>query len=163
MTRINTIPPSLLTDSHLMAEYREMPMVNASLLRTLQSKRGLQFNRIPSHYTLNSGHVMFHYNKGLYLFKRFASIVEELNSRDYSIDPNSRELKFWVYDKHPELWNDWLPSFNDHKINVERIVTRILQKPKWYKYKGIPIDDDFINRMYSRYIDLQEDFRIAPL
>lgn len=115
MTRINTIPPEQLTDQHLMAEYREMPMVNAALAR----KRGLQFQRIPSHYTLNSGHVMFHYNKGLYLFNRFHAIVRELNNRQYQIDPDSRSIDWDVFKQHPMVWNDWHPSYNDHRINVQ--------------------------------------------
>jgi deoxyribonuclease (pyrimidine dimer) len=156
MTRINTIPPSLLTDQHLMAEYREMPMVNASLARTLRSKRGLQINRIPPHYTLNSGHVMFHYNKGLYLFKRFTAIVEELNSRHYNIDPSSRVIDWDVFKAAPNLWNDWNPSFVNHRTNVERIVERIRQKPSWYRYQGTPIDNSFVDTMYSRYLVLQE-------
>lgn len=155
MTRINTIPPSLLTDQHLMAEYREMPMVNASLARTLRSKRGLQINRIPRHYTLNSGHVMFHYNKGLYLFNRFTAIVEELNNRHYNVKPDERSIDWDVF-KHNNLWNDWYPSCSDHTINVERIVERIRQKVSWYRYKGSSIDDSFVEVMYSRYVNLQE-------
>ena len=45
MTRINIIPPRELYDQHLIAEYREMLMVPASLKRTLASKAGLQLNK----------------------------------------------------------------------------------------------------------------------
>ena len=38
MTRINLVPPSELTDQHLIAEYREIFMVAGSLRRTLLSK-----------------------------------------------------------------------------------------------------------------------------
>ena len=58
MTRINIIPPRELYDQHLIAEYREMLMVPASLKRTLASKQGLQLNKIPKTFTLNTGHAV---------------------------------------------------------------------------------------------------------
>jgi len=154
MTRINTIPPEQLTDQHLMAEYREMPMVNASLARTIRSKRGLQLDRIPGQYTLNSGHVTFHYDKGLYLYNRFHAIVQELNNRQYNIDPDSRIIDWEVFKRRADLWNDWQPSSQDHKTNVQRIVERIRQKITWYRFNGSPITDAFVDGMYSRYINL---------
>ena len=54
MTRINIIPPRELYDQHLIAEYREMLMVPASLKRTLASKAGLQLHKIPKTFTLNT-------------------------------------------------------------------------------------------------------------
>ena len=62
MTRINAVHPTVLTDQHLMAEYRELTMVMGSLKRSLNSKNGLP--PIPEKYTLNAGHVTFFYNKG---------------------------------------------------------------------------------------------------
>ncbi len=57
MTRINVIDPIDLTDQHLMAEYRELPMIMGSLRRSLKSKKGLP--KITPKYTLNAGHVTF--------------------------------------------------------------------------------------------------------
>ena len=54
MTRINIIPPRELYDQHLIAEYREMLMVPASLKRTLASKQGLQLHKIPKTFPLNT-------------------------------------------------------------------------------------------------------------
>ena len=71
MTRINIITPSELYDQHLIAEYREIFMVAGSLKRTLASKAGYIESNVPKHYTLNTGHVYFFYNKGFYLHKRF--------------------------------------------------------------------------------------------
>ncbi len=47
MTRINLIPVHELTDQHLMAEYRELPMIGASLKRTLSSKTGWSMSKVP--------------------------------------------------------------------------------------------------------------------
>ena len=69
MTRINIVPVKELMDQHLIAEYREITMVPASLSRTLASKKGLDYSKIPKNYTLNRGHVYFFYDKGLYLSK----------------------------------------------------------------------------------------------
>ena len=75
MTRINLVPPSELTDQHLIAEYREIFMVAGSLRRTLLSKNGFQESRVPKKYTLNKGHVYFFYNKGQYLHKRYLDLI----------------------------------------------------------------------------------------
>ena len=152
MTRINTIPPTQLMDQHLMAEYREMPMVNASLARTIRSKRGLQFDRIPKQYTLNSGHVMFHYDKGLYLFNRFNEIVAELIKRGYDVNPAARVIDWSVFKQRPGLWNDWQPSAKDHTVNVQRIVERIGQKIDWYRFNGSSVDESLVKHIYDGYM-----------
>ena len=46
MTRINIVEPSELTDQHLIAEYREIFMVAGSLNRTLNSKVGVDIQKI---------------------------------------------------------------------------------------------------------------------
>lgn len=153
MTRINTIPPSLLMDQHLMAEYRELPMVNASLARTIRSKRGLRMENIPSQYTLNSGHVTFHYDKGLYLFNRFQLIVDELAKRGYNISPENRIIDWSVFKLQPNLWNDWQPNSQDHAVNVQRIVERIGQKIMWYRFNGSTVDEAQVERFYSGYLN----------
>lgn len=133
MTRINVLAPKYLTDQHLMAEYRELPMVAASLRRSLNSRNGLP--RIPTAYTLNKGHVTFFYNKGMYLYKRYDLLKEELVRRGYRLDPE-RAADFNVFTSRPGLNNDWTPSDRDEQINIERLRERILSKPEWYRYNG---------------------------
>jgi deoxyribonuclease (pyrimidine dimer) len=65
-------------DQHLIAEYREITMVPASLARALSSKNGLDYKKIPKSYTLNTGHVYFFYDKGFYLSKRYKFLVIEI-------------------------------------------------------------------------------------
>jgi deoxyribonuclease (pyrimidine dimer) len=67
MIRINIIPVAELMDQHLIAEYREITMVPVSFTRTLSSKTGLDYRKIPKSYILNKGHVYFFYDKGFYL------------------------------------------------------------------------------------------------
>lgn len=164
MTRINTVPVQLLTDPHLIAEYRELPMVNASLRRTLNSKKGLVMESIPAQYTLNKGHVTFHYDKGLYLFNRFNKLVAELRNRGYNVNPGERTINWDIFHAVSGLWNDWQPTDRDCVVNVERIVTRIDAKPHWYKYNKKPIGFDFVEVNYGKWLtDEQRGQRLVPL
>ena len=131
MTRINIIPTSELADQHLIAEYREITMVPAALKRTLRSKSGLRRERISKTYTLNTGHVYFFYDKGLYLNNRYQEIISEMKARGFNPDPNRK------FPKHifPEdLYNDWMPSHDEQKIIRQRIQEKINMKPEWYRH-----------------------------
>ena len=132
MTRINIIPPSELADQHLVAEYREIFMVGSSLQRSLVSPHWVKtLNNLPITFTLNTGHVKFFYNKGLYLEKRYNSIINEMKYRAMKPDPE----RVWKREQWPdELYNDWTPRSNDLNIIRERLQERINQKPKWYRW-----------------------------
>ena len=130
MTRINIIPVCELTDQHLIAEYREITMVPAALNRTLNSKVGLRQEKISKEYTLNTGHVYFFYDKGLYLNNRYQEIITEMKLRGFNPDPN-RKFPKEVFPK--ELYNDWMPSLNEQKIIRQRIKEKINMKPDWYR------------------------------
>jgi len=131
MTRINIVEPSELMDQHLLAEYREIRLLCANLQRTLNSKNGFQEKKVPTQFTLNSGHVYFFYNKGKYLHERYNAIREEMQRRGISAD-----LEFPI-EKWPEhLYNDWEPNDRDKSIVRERIALRISQRPNWYRYYG---------------------------
>ena len=155
MTRINVIPVEELADQHLMAEYRELPMVNASLRRSFASKRGFNKNRIPKEYTLNSGHVTFFYDKGLFLYNRYNQLIQELRRRNYDIDPDSRTVDWSVFKQG--YWNDWTPTNRNKYINVERIVIRLLEKPTFYNYNKIKIDESFASELKEKYLGLLLD------
>ena len=130
MTRINIIPVSELTDQHLIAEYREITMVPAALKRTLRSKLGICQEKISKKFTLNTGHVYFFYNKGLYLNKRYDELVEEMKDRGFNPDENRK------FPKHvfpSELYNDWMPSYDEQLVIRERIKEKIAMKPNWYR------------------------------
>ena len=142
MTRINVIDVQLLTDQHLMAEYRELPMVNSSLNRSRKSKKGINFSKISDHYTLNTGHVYFFYNKGKFLFKRYEDLIKELKNRKYNIIPDERKVDWNVFSDYngQSLWNDWSPSLVDISVNIERITEKIESKPEFYRYHSDKIN-----------------------
>ena len=130
MTRINIIPVSELTDQHLIAEYREITMVPAALTRTLNSKSGFIKKKIPDRFTLNTGHVYFFYDKGLYLYNRYDNIVEEMILRGFNPDLK----RIFPKDIFPfELFNDWIPTIQEQEIVRSRIKENIAMKPSWYR------------------------------
>lgn len=135
MTRINTLDPLALTDQHLMAEYRELPMVMASLRRSLASKRGLPV--IPPRYTLDRGHVCFFYDKRDWLERRYAALVAELRARGFQLDPG-RVVDFSVYEHVPCV--SWEVDAQARRVNAARILARIEAGPGVHRYRGEVID-----------------------
>jgi deoxyribonuclease (pyrimidine dimer) len=135
MTRINSnVDPKQLMDQHLMAEYRELPMVLASLRRSLktQSEREV-LKKIPPKFTLNKGHVLFFYNKLTFLRNRYDRLVNELHNRGYNLDQGR------VLDLNgipSTFFNDWSATPADNAVLEQRIKEKIAMKPSWYKYYG---------------------------
>lgn len=135
MTRINSnVDPKQLMDQHLMAEYRELPMVLASLRRSLktQSEREV-LKKIPPKFTLNTGHVLFFYNKLTFLRNRYDRLVNELHNRGYNLDQN-RTLDLSGIPS--TFFNDWTATPADDAVLEQRIKEKIAMKPSWYKYYG---------------------------
>jgi len=129
MTRINTLDPTELMDQHLVAEYHEITMVGGSLLRSLKSKSWNR-SKIPAKFTLNKGHVMFFYDKGLYLEKRYNELVVEMKKRGMNPDATRKFNK----EAFPDgMYNDWTATEEDRNIVRERIKERIAAKPDWYR------------------------------
>ena len=131
MTRVNSdIDPKLLHRLHLIAELREITMVPGSLKRSLMtSSRLIIISRIPKKFTLNSGHVLFFYNKLTFLQKRFDRLCDEMENRGYTADRN-RIVAFDGFD--PRFYNDWTSTPEDEDIIHERIALRISEKPHLY-------------------------------
>jgi deoxyribonuclease (pyrimidine dimer) len=135
MTRINVIDVAQLTDQHLMAEYRELPMIAGSLRRSLRSKRGIP--TIPDQYVLGRNHVTFFYDKGKFLHRRYNALIDELLNRGYNLDPN-READFDTFINN-KLYNDWDISDADVSVNSSRISEKLNSKLGWYKYYSEPL------------------------
>lgn len=147
MTRINVdLNPKLLTDQHLLAEYREIPMVPAALRRSLKTKSvGDVLAGIPKEFTLNKGHVKFFYDKMAFLESRYESVVKELISRGYSIDLNrtygGSDLPY-IFRRNCSF------TKNDRKVLTDRIIERVAAKPSWYKQNGKSIVfDEYVSEL----------------
>jgi deoxyribonuclease (pyrimidine dimer) len=130
MTRINLIHPQHLTKRHLIAEYRELKHVGHALQRSLKSGKPIE---IPPTFRLNTGHVKFFYDKGLYLKKRYRLIVEDMLKRKIEVTEFNFNKELF-----PEgFYNDYKPTKEAFKIIIERISLRINSKPHLYKDKDI--------------------------
>ncbi len=137
--RVNIVPVIELTDQHLRAEYLEIQLLCDSLRRTLASRYGFVASKVPSRFTLNTGHVYFFFNKGKYLNKRYNQLVREATRRRYTlVIPFPRGL--WP----PELFNNWEPEDGDFNIIRQRIADRVMRKPHWYRYYKQPLTDQRI-------------------
>jgi deoxyribonuclease (pyrimidine dimer) len=84
---------------------------------------------IPKKFTLNSGHVLFFYNKMKFLYDRFFRLVGEMERRGYSPDL-SRANAFIGFD--PMWYGNWESTTEDDNIVLERIKLRISEKPYLY-------------------------------
>lgn len=133
MTRINLVEPRKLTDQHLLAEYRELPRVFWLVRKKIQeNKEVIHWNK----FTMWTWHVIFFYNKLLFLEKRFKSLVLECEKRGFNIKYSNYDIS----DIPDEFKKDYIPNTTDIKISKERLNTKIIEK-KWFY------------RMYWKIID----------
>ncbi len=114
MTRINCISPAELTDKHLIAEYRELPRLRNAYPRKSPVNS-------PGKYCLGRGHVMFFLDKGLFLTKRHAMLVNEMKRRGFVVNYPTLDLSHWPHDTQ----NDWEPTEEAIVINRQRIEERL--------------------------------------
>ena len=124
--RINAINPKYLTDQHLIAEYRELLMATKALERNQHTN-----SPIPKEYRLGTGHVNFFKNKIGYLKKRHVALKNEMTRRGFT---NRHNIHSEVFPEN--MCNDWKPSKKDRKVSADRIYSRIMEKPQWYRYCG---------------------------
>jgi deoxyribonuclease (pyrimidine dimer) len=121
MTRINVVPPEVLSDKHLLAEYRMLPRVFTAV-KKLKSKP----SDIPEKYCLGTGHVKFFYDKCEYLMSRYTMIYRELLDRNVEVDYH---LYRSVLDSATALtpyWalEDYTPDHEAMYLNMARLVKR---------------------------------------
>jgi deoxyribonuclease (pyrimidine dimer) len=125
MVRINLVSPEKLADQHLIAEYKEILML-AGYVRKFPSLDG-----IPNSYRLGEGHIKFFKNKLKYLKKRHKSIVMEMKVRGFQVNCEMDLRGFgFSYKK------DWVPLAKDIDLIKERLIWKLKQKKKWYRYFG---------------------------
>lgn len=125
MTRINCIPVEELVDEHLRGEYKEITRVFTHVRKALEA--GIYDKKeIPPTYRMGKGHVLFFYNKLLYISKRYHDLFIEMKRRGYS--PNEdlhntvMEDSYFFPDRTRGYWE---PTEEAMKINRERINDRL--------------------------------------
>ncbi len=131
MTRINLIPVEKLTDQHLLAEHRELKRIPSMI-----QKWKVNFDNIPIHFTLWTGHVKFFYNKLGFLKQRYIDLYQECKKRWFDV-----ENYITNFDNIPSsLFWDFTPSQDDIEISKKRIQEKIDAKPLFYKFYKKPLD-----------------------
>lgn len=126
MTRINVVPVEELSDQWLLAEYHELP-------RCIKQK--INWEDGPSSYKLGTGHMKWAKRYSLWLIYRYAKIIEEMEYRGFKPKYTVEDLKnYWYYEDHlnGNVWYD--VKFTDIIINRDRLLTKYLQKPFYYKW-----------------------------
>lgn len=134
MTRVNLVPVCELANQHAFAEWREIRHIPKALARSLKTQSVDKIlKKIPKEFTLNCGHVLFFYDKGAFLRRRYEQLTEELISRGYNIN---RDAKFDPDDvMFDPRWNgDYKPDERAFTIIRERIAEKIAMKPSFYTW-----------------------------
>lgn len=124
MTRINVVPVESLTREHLIAEYRELPRIFALAHKASQSPKPWSHKQSKV-YTLGTGHMLFFYDKLLFLANRHKALTQEMLNRGYKPNFISSLRDEWQ-DKIPAgYWKDYSPTPEAIAINLERINKRL--------------------------------------
>ena len=149
--RINVIPAKFLADQHLLAQFREQKMLPKALVRSIKSKKGVDYNNIPERYTLNEGHGKVFYNKLRYIEQNFNEILKEMKVRGFATNHDKlydENYDYSVIDMSKSYTKVWHPDLEDYRVNSERILLRISEKDGWYKYYGKIMSYDEFHKMY---------------
>ena len=126
MTRINVVPVQELTVRHLCAEYRELPRVFGLAYNASMSKRPWT-DKQPKTYTLGTGHVLFFYDKLMFLSDRHQQIVKEMLSRGYKPTMQNHLACRWAEHIPSAYWKNYMPTEDALRVNRERIAERLLK------------------------------------
>lgn len=123
--RINLgIPPALLADQHLIAEYAEVEMVPGIL------RKNLVVPNINDTMLLRFDHINFFKDKLSYLYHRKIELVKEMRFREFKVN-----FPLLLIDDLPaNLRNNWEPSLNQSRFVKQRIAERLITKPDWYRF-----------------------------
>lgn len=121
MTRINVVPVEELSDQHLIAEYREMPRC---------FKQNIDIAFAPDRYCLGKGSMMWAKRHWVFCYHRFNCIIKEMDYRGFKT--SYRELPLDEIDTHN--FGYYVPTPEDYKINIERLVEKYKMKPNWYRW-----------------------------
>ena len=148
MTRINLLHASLLTDQHLLAEYRELTRIPTNVRKQLLeiSEFSLQ-HKVPPTYRLGTGHVTFFYDKMKYLYDRYTSLHKELKRRNFNLDKELYRKYITLFKdfENTLLWKDYTPTEEALNIIKERLNFKLSIKENWYNYYGVSITDKTSN------------------
>ena len=124
MTRVNLIDPELLSDQHLLAEYREIPrVITGAENASASSMKGRN-----TEYRMGTGHVKFFYDKLDFIKHRHGLLVCEMVKRGLNATIH--------LDSSSGSW--WAPSRDEMQVNKDRIIERLSDSKQTPRYYGKP-------------------------
>ena len=117
MTRINLgVPAKELTNKHLIAEHREIKRIPNAIV-----KGRVNLNKIPSKFTLGTGHVSYFYDKQGYLLDRYRELYAECIARGFKVQNYEASWE----GVPAKLMNKYTPTLEDTQIIRNRIADRL--------------------------------------
>ena len=150
MTRINAnIKPKDLIDQHLIAEYREIVRI-PNYVRNNVEKAQISLSRAPKEFKLNSGHVLYFYDKIQFLHARFIALKEEMDHRNISNNISDEMFIDFPVEFYNDIESDNLIEAN--KEVAQRIVERISTMKKHPTIHGQKINiEEYSHELISKY------------
>lgn len=125
MTRINLVDPAILTDKHLLAEYKEITRPFNKMKKRLADNNPP--TDIPEKYCLGKGHETFFFNKLKWLHNRYHELLLELLCRGVNVDLNKFLEIFRDFEKTFEgsiYWDSYHPTPEEIYLNMARLAKR---------------------------------------
>src|SRR5574344_3162766 len=102
-------------------------MLPKCIVRSSESKNGIDYSSLPKEYTLNTGHGKFFYNKLGFIENRFQELIQEMKNRNFNTTSTELYDKKYDYSIITEINYsvDFSPTTKELYINLNRIVERI--------------------------------------
>lgn len=129
MTRINLVPVEELTQAHSFGEYKEILRVFGGTKKALQkypnkwSFYKAYGDKIPTEYTMGTGHVLFFYDKLMFIAERYQQLCQWRKVRGYKYTELSIQE---LLDGLPDfVLQSYTPTEDALQINRERIAERL--------------------------------------
>lgn len=150
MTRINAnIKPVHLIDQHLIAEYREIVRIPNFVRNNVDHARKA-LKRAPNTFKLNSGHVLYFYDKIAFLHKRFLALVDEMHNRKIQTNMSDEMFLNFPIEFYNDISHDDL--INGNQEVVERILLRISTMKKQPTYNSIIVNfEQYRKLLHKKY------------
>jgi len=143
------INPKYLLDQHLIAEYRELPMVVVSLRKNGWYIKG----NVPDTFGLGEGHINFFKVRLRYLCRRHDEIVKECFSRNFNCTALSMSPLFYPVG----YCKNWLPTIDDSMIIRKRVVEKIEQRnektPGFWRHYSCKLSDSELEKAKERILE----------
>lgn len=136
------VNPIYLTDQFLMAEVMEIPMV----LGSLKYWDWKIMSRIPDKFCLGPGHMNFLKTRLRYLERRHEAVRVEMSNRGF----HNQKSVMHVPDSEGyflKYYNDWVPDESDTMVIRERLLWKLKNKPKLWRYNRHKLNEEEFNKM----------------